>query len=102
MEQIFKNIEEIRKEKGIKQIFIAKQMGVTQAAYSNYVNRNEDISMSRLTQIANIFRMSVIDVLTYPIKYVPETESCEECQKKEETIENLNELIKLINNKKRK
>ena len=102
MKEIFKNIEEIRREKGIKQILIAELMGVTQSAYSNYVNRNDDISMSRLTQIANILKISVIDILTYPIKYVPETDLCEECRKKDETIEILNEYIKLIKNKKRK
>ena len=102
MKEIFKNIEEIRREKGIKQLVIAELMGVTQAAYSNYVNRNEDIPLSRLTQLANIFKISVIDILTYPVKYVPETECCNECRKKEETIDNLNEYIKLIKNKKNK
>lgn len=40
MEKVLKNIELIRTERGIKQEVMGKQLGVTQAAYSNYVNRS--------------------------------------------------------------
>jgi len=101
MREVFKNIEEIRREKGIKQTVIAELMGVTQSAYSNYVNRNEDITLSRLTQIANIFRMSVIDILTYPIKYAPETENCEDCRQFKVEIKHLTEYIEVLKSKKK-
>jgi len=101
MEKIFRNIEDIRREKGIKQIVIAELMGVTQSAYSNYVNRNDDISLSRLTQIANIFRMSVIDVITYPVIYVPETEACADCGQYKIEIKHLTEYIEILKGKKK-
>ena len=101
MEYIFRNIEAIRKEKGIKQIVIAELMGVTQSAYSNYVNRNDDISFSRLTQIANIFKMSVIDVITYPEKYVPETTYCEECKNLKLEVRQLSEYIEILKGKRK-
>ncbi|MDR1517682.1 MAG: helix-turn-helix transcriptional regulator [Dysgonamonadaceae bacterium] len=54
--------------KGIKQSVMAERMGIAQAAYSNYVNRNNDIPFNRLTQIANVLGVSVIDIITYPEK----------------------------------
>ena len=102
MESITKNIEAIRKEKGVKQAVIADLLGVTQSAYSQYMNRNKDIKYLKLVEIANKLEVSVIDVITYPIKYVPETAHCEDCRKKDETIENLNEYIKLITNKRKR
>ena len=101
MESILKQIELIRKEKGIKQAVIAEQLGVKQNTYSNYMNRSNDIPYSRLSQIADKFGMSVVDIITYPIKYVPETDSCANCQEKSETIRNLNNYIKLLENKKK-
>ena len=44
--------------------------------------------------------MNVIDVITYPVKYVPQAEICEKCQEKDKIIQNLNELIEVL--KKRK
>lgn len=103
MEKVLKNIELIRTERGIKQEVMGKQLGVTQAAYSNYVNRNNDISLSRLTQIANILGVSVVDIITYPVKYVPENDTkpeCLECKKKQEIIDYLTELLRIYKNKK--
>jgi len=104
MEDILKNIEAIRKEKGIKQAVIAEMLGVGQSAYSNYVNRNNDIPYSRLSQIANILQVSTVDIITHPVKYVPETDKCSSCKEKDLIIKNLNEYMEIlkekINNKK--
>jgi transcriptional regulator with XRE-family HTH domain len=70
MENILKNIEAIRKEKGVKQAVIASALGVSQSAYSNYITRNTDIYYNRLSQIANALNVSVIDIITYPKKYI--------------------------------
>lgn len=51
MEKILENIETIRKEKRIKQAVLAEILGIKQSAYSNYINRESDISWSRLLQI---------------------------------------------------
>ena len=53
MEKILENIETIRKEKRIKQAVLAEILGIKQSAYSNYINRESDISWSRLLQISN-------------------------------------------------
>lgn len=70
MEDILKNIEAIRKEKNVKQAVIASTLGVSQSAYSNYITRNTDIYYCRLSQIANALGVSVIDIITYPKKYI--------------------------------
>lgn len=100
MEKILENIETIRKEKRIKQAVLAEILGIKQSAYSNYINRESDISWSRLLQISNAFGMDVIDVITYPVKYSPVAEQCESCKEKDKIIQNLNEYIEIL--KKRK
>ena len=101
MESILKQIELIRKEKGVKQTVIAERLGIKQNTYSNYINRSGDIPYSRLSQIADKLGVSVIDIITYPVKYVPEVKNCENCQEKNETIKNLNNYIKVLENKKK-
>jgi len=93
MENIFENIESIRRKKGLKQEIIAKELGVTQSAYSNYINRNEDIPLGRLSRIANIFGVDVVDIITWPVKFVPEEKNCRACSEKDKIIENLNLLL---------
>ncbi len=97
MIDIIKNIEEIRSKKGIKQAEIGRELGTSQSGYSNYVNRNTDMPFSRLSHIADVLGVSVVDIITWPIKYVPSdmvAPECEECKKKDEIIDNLNELIR--------
>jgi len=96
MENILSKIEEIRKEKGIKQVVIAELLGIKQPAYSNFINRNSDISLKKLSQICNILKISEVDILTYPDKYLPETEIYRICKDKDETIANLNEYINFL------
>lgn len=96
MENILENIEAIRKEKGIKQAVLAEILGVKQPAYSNYISRESDISWSRLLQISNAFGMEVIDVITWPVKYSPTVEQCENCKEKDKIIQNLNDYIEVL------
>jgi len=102
MESIFENIEAIRRKKELKQEVIAKEMGVTQSAYSNYINRNEDIPLGRLTRIANILSVDVIDIIKWPVKYMPEEKNCITCIEKDKIIENLNLLLDEYKKKKGK
>jgi transcriptional regulator with XRE-family HTH domain len=97
-QRILTNIEEIRKNLGIKQSVIADILGVNQSAYSNYIRRNKDITYSRLSRICDALEVRVIDVITYPEIYAPEKSSCISCKTKDETIKNLNELIDNLRN----
>ena len=96
MEEILKNIECLRREKGIKQTVIAEELGVKQNTYSQYITRSTDIPYSRLSRIADILKVSVVDIITYPVKYLPEQESCLKCIEKEVVIKNLNNYIGLL------
>ena len=96
MENILKNIETIRKEKGIKQAVLAEILGVKQPAYSNYINRSSDITYGRLLQISDALGVDVIDVITYPVKYAPVIDQCESCKEKDKIIQNLNEYIEVL------
>jgi transcriptional regulator with XRE-family HTH domain len=100
MEKILENIEAIRKQKGIKQEVIADALGIGQSAYSNYINRESDITWSRLLQICNILEVDVIDVIKYPIPYAPMVEQCQGCKEKDKIIQNLNDYIEILKKKK--
>lgn len=103
MIDIIANIEAIRQEKGIKQSEMGKRLGTTQSGYSNFVNRNTDMPFSRISQIADILGVSVVDIVTWPIKYIPEGQAsspaCEECRKKDEIIDDLRELLNVYKQK---
>ena len=90
------NIEAIRKEKGIKQAVLAEILGIGQPAYSNYINRESDITWSRLLQISNALGVDVIDIITWPQKYGPTVQQCESCKEKDKIIQNLNDYIGIL------
>ena len=60
MENILEKIEEIRKEKGIKQEVLAECLEVKQPAYANSIRREKDIRWSELLQLCNALDMDVI------------------------------------------
>ena len=101
MIDITKNIEAIRKEKRIKQEVIAAGLGIKQNTYSTYITRNSDVTFSRLSQISDVLQTPIIDIITYPEKYVPETSQrlCENCMEKDRIIQNLNEYIEMLKKK---
>ena len=104
MKKILENIEAIRREKGFSQEYMATKLKIKQPAYSRYFQVQDDMKLSLLEQIADILGVSIVDIATYPVKYVPEdqmaTPACEECKQKDEIIDNLNLLIKQLKQKK--
>lgn len=103
MIEICKNIEKIRQERGISQTEMGKKLGMSQQSYSQYMCVNSDLAISMIDQIAKVYNMSIVDLLTYPVHYVPEGSEkpvCEECKQKDEIIANLNDYIKTLKKKK--
>lgn len=98
MNKILENIEAIRKERGIRQEYVAEALGVSQQTYSGYFTVSGDMKISRIQEIANILGVSLVDIVTYPVKYAPvEGEAfCRDCQRKDEVIENLNLLLRQL------
>ena len=99
MNDIRKNIEEIRKEKGINQAVIAELLGIKQATYSGYLTRNKSLTYEKLLRIADKLGVSIVDLITYPDEYAPKQSLCNACKEKDKTIENLNQLISNLNSK---
>jgi len=93
---ILTNIEEIRKNKGLTQTVLAEKLGIGQSAYSNYISRNSDMKFSLLEKIADALQVPVIDIITYPKVYVPNSHICTDCIEKDKTIQNLNEYIEVL------
>ncbi len=101
MENILDNIEAIRKEKHIRQEEMAARLGIKQSSYSSYIARGSDITYSRLLQISEILGISIIDLISWPEKYVIESslhQNCD-CDAKDVTIMNLNKYIELLEKK---
>ncbi len=69
-EQLLKNILEIRLKKGFSQEYMAENLGFTQPGYSVIERGMRQMDYSLLCRIADVFDMSVIDIITYPDKYV--------------------------------
>jgi transcriptional regulator with XRE-family HTH domain len=99
MNSIAANIEAVRKKVGVKQEVLAEKLGVSQGTYSGYLTQNQDIRYGRILEIANKLNVPVIDIITWPEKYVPESDVCGKCREKDEIIKNLNNYIKLLTNK---
>lgn len=49
---------------------MAQQLGVSQSAYSNWEIGSRELTYTNLLKIANVLHHSVIDVITYPDKYI--------------------------------
>ncbi len=66
---IIKNIVEIRKKRGYSQEFMADQLHIENSSYSRLENKKSGLDINRLAEIANIFNMRIIDIITYPEIY---------------------------------
>ena len=96
MNSIALNIEAIRKKVGVKQEVLAERLGVSQGTYSGYLTQNQDIKYGLILEIANKLDVSIVDIITWPDRYVPESDGCNKCREKDEIIKNLNNYIKLL------
>lgn len=64
------NIKEIRLQKSINQQVIADALDVDVAVISNIENGKRDLKVKDLEKISNALGVSVIDLITYPKKFV--------------------------------
>ena len=103
MNKVQENIELIRREKGIKQSTMANMLNISQSTYSQYFSRNDDIRYGLISQIAEKLGVTVIDIITYPEKWVPLSSmrhnECELCKQKDAIIKNLNNYIDVLEEK---
>jgi transcriptional regulator with XRE-family HTH domain len=69
MEKILKNIKEIRLNLSYNQEFMADKLGIEQVSYGLIENGKRKLKYETLERIALIFKMDIIDVITYPDVY---------------------------------
>lgn len=101
MNKLQENIENIRKEKGVKQTLLAEILGIKQSSYSAYITKNDDMKYSTLCKIADALNVRVIDLITYPDEYIPagSVSKCNDCQRKNDVIQSLTNYIKILEDK---
>lgn len=63
MKNIYENIKRVRKSKGLTQKDISEKLGITQPNYTNFENGKGEITISRLEKLAEIFNISVGELL---------------------------------------
>lgn len=68
--KLLENIVKIRRDRGLSQEYLAENLGFSQPGYSVIERGMRQMDYSLLCRIADIFEMSVIDIITYPEKYV--------------------------------
>jgi transcriptional regulator with XRE-family HTH domain len=87
MENILDNIFQIRSKLGFSQEYMANELGVKQSGYAMIEKGKRELKFNTLIQIAKIFKMPVVDIITYPNKYVDSNQSLEEAKKTRVCIE---------------
>ncbi len=64
MKDLGKNIKTLRQARGWSQEQVASQLGITAPAFSKIECGLTDVNLSRLEQIATLFELKVIELLT--------------------------------------
>lgn len=68
--KVIDNIKNIRLEKGIIQEVLADALNFDVANYSRIENGKQELKVSQLEIIANVLEVDIIDLFTYPKKFV--------------------------------
>lgn len=68
--KVIENIKEIRLQKSINQDVLAIALNVDVSVISNIEKGKRELKVSELEIIANCLSVSVLDLFTYPKKYV--------------------------------
>ena len=92
---IGKNIRVLRQKKGWSQGEVAKRLKISIPAFSKIESGITDINISRLTQIANLFEVSVFDVIAREGISVTPGSAIEIRLLKEKLADQEDEIIKL-------
>jgi transcriptional regulator with XRE-family HTH domain len=67
---ILKNIVSIRRKHGFSQENLAYDLGMSHSGYALIESGKRKLSFELLLQIANVFKMNIIDIITFPDIYV--------------------------------
>ena len=97
---ILENIIKIREIKGFSQEYVAEKIGIKQSGFGLIERGERKLDYEKLAQIALIFEMDIIDIITFPNKYILEkSNDCPKCNEKDLIISNLNDYINILKTK---
>lgn len=118
MENILKNIKQIRENFGYSQENMASELSMAQSSYGLIENGKRKLTYEKLEQIAIVFNCETIDIITYPNKYVDKElfsneserisikdidkvkiEHCTQCLEKEVLLRQLSNYIDILEDK---
>ncbi len=68
-DKILQNIVSIRNSKGFTQDYVASKIGLKQSGYALIERGERGLQFELLSQIAIVFNMTTVDIITYPDKY---------------------------------
>jgi len=95
MNTIGKNIRQLRQKKSWSQGEVAKRLSISIPAFSKIETGITDINISRLDQIANLFEVSTMDIISKEGEN-PQSQNYEEISKLKERLSlREEEIIKL-------
>ena len=90
MNEIVQNIIAIRKLKGLSQKDMAQKIGIAQSSYSRVEQGKTDLTLSKLSEIAGIFDMTLKDLINWQIpKTVKEASAVKKIEKLKKEIDQL-------------
>lgn len=70
------NIRKWRELKGVKQEFLARQIGITKSALSNIENNKTDVSLHRIEDIARCLELDAMKLFINPMDLIiPQTQT---------------------------
>ncbi len=102
--KILKNIITIRNKRGFSQEYVASKIGMKQSGYGLIERGIRSLNIATLLQIAIVLETDIVNIITYPKKYVNEN-LLEKSDKILVTFEvspdNREELLKMISSKKK-
>jgi transcriptional regulator with XRE-family HTH domain len=70
MKTIYSTIKELREKNGKKQADLAEVLNLDTSGYGKLERGTTDITLTKLEILAEYYNMSVIDLLSYPDKYI--------------------------------
>ena len=70
MKNITENIRTLRESEGYTQEYMAELMGMTQSAYARFERGATKTDLKTVSMAAQIFKIGLVDVITYPEKYI--------------------------------
>ena len=79
-------IKDIRENYGLSQFEMAEKMNISQPTYARFERQTTKIDLNRLEIFSKVIGMTLIDVITFPEKYISIRDIGKEINRKEPEV----------------